>query len=186
MWLPKDSGLAADLYLAFWWAIEGVVALNASSAMHFRAIGVTFVALLVYRLIDVFSVLFSILLKGYYRDEPVWLSGNRMTLLTTLNAVEIMFIFGLLFYYSATLWTAVGAITPPLAGLFDAFFLSVVTGTTLGYGVPAPSGPLSKALAMVETLFLVLVVIVLISNVRSQRQPIADLEQNTQQKNTAG
>ncbi len=87
-----------------------------------------------------------------------------------------MLLFAVLFLASSHLWPIEGQVTPALAGLFDALFLSVVTGTTLGYGSPLPVGTIARGIAMVECAFIPMVVLVLLAYVRGSGRSARELE----------
>lgn len=177
MWLPVQSGLAIDLYLAGWWLIEIVSVLS----LEIHGAWTTCLGLLVcftflFRLVDILFVVLSLLLKGFYRDPRGLKSTARLTLLTMFNALEIMFLFGALYRGFALRHPNAARFNDELAGLFDAMYPSVVTATTLGYGELRPIGWLSRLFAMGESCLMLLVVVVLIGFLRQEGWRPPDLE----------
>jgi hypothetical protein len=69
-----------------------------------------------------------------------------------------------------------------LTSFLDAVYFSVVTATTLGYGVPAPSGAGSKTLAALEACTTVLLLFVMISTAARGRSNWAPDHQNASGK----
>lgn len=170
--LPQGVGLAVDLYIACWWIIELLVMWVMISEAAFSTVqDLLICALLVYRLLDLIIIHSSILLRGFYRRPTKWLTGNRIVLLTILSGLEIMFIFGLIYRTLELVAPNAGAFEPPLGGVFTAVYVSVVTATTLGYGSPHPIGWAARSLAMLESCFVLLIVVVLISAIRGGFKP---------------
>lgn len=185
MWLPRKSGLAIDIYICVWWTLEVALALVCSLLFSWRG-GVVWlcVGLLLFRLLDIGFVLFSILLKGFYRREGDWLSANRLVLLVLANALEMMFVYAVLYRALGVVASGAAAIMPPLGSLFDSFYFSVVTATTLGYGTPHPTAWVSRTLSIVETLTMVLIVVTLVGYIAGARPIPRDIEKDKSQTET--
>ena len=178
MWLSRRSGLAIDIYICVWWALEAALACVCGLLSWHGGVVWLCVALLLFRLLDIGFVLFSILLKGFYRRKGDWLSGNRLVLLVLANALEIMFVYAVLYRALGVVASGAAAIMPQLGSLFDSFYFSVVTATTLGYGTPHPTAWLSRTLSIVETLTMVLIVVTLVAYIASARLAPRDREKD--------
>ena len=76
-----------------------------------------------------------------------------------------------------------GAFSQKLNGLFECIYFSVVTATTLGYGSPHPIGTISRLVSMVESMHLLLIIITLISYVRSSESNQMNPTNNLQNPN---
>ena len=177
MWLPRESGIAVDIYLCAWWLIELLIAIVCGMLLSWRGCAVWLCGgLLLFRLFDMGFVLLSILLKGFYRRSGDWLSGNRIVLLVLANTLEIMFVYGLLYRACGVVAPEAAAMEPPLRSLLDSCYFSVVTATTLGYGNPHPVGWLSRILSIMETLTVFLVVVALVGYVAGARRTPKDRE----------
>ncbi|MFA5260044.1 MAG: ion channel [Candidatus Omnitrophota bacterium] len=174
MWLPKESGLSIDIYVSIWWLIEILTALSYKKLCGPAISFIIF--MLTYRLIDLLFVLFSILLKGFYRRGKEWLSANRLIFFTICNTIEIMFIFGFFYYTLSVRYPQIVSFSSSLKTLFESFYFSVVTGTTLGYGTPYPISWGSQLLTIIETLIIFLIAIVLIGHLASARESPTDRE----------
>lgn len=171
MWFPKDSALAIDLYLGFWWLAELVIIILCCSVFHWSGIGVLISAVLIlFRITDLMFVLSSILVRGFYKKQGDWPSVNRITLLVVLNALEIMIMFGILFMTFSSLFPEIASTSPPLNSFFDALYFSFVTGTSLGYGIPNPEGWLSRLLSIIEASSIILVVIAVIGYIAGEKK----------------
>ena len=177
MWLPKSSGLAIDIYILVCWIIEAIIISTYALANSFNnTLLLVFVIILVYRLIDVYFALLSIFLKSYYRRAGTWLSAKRIVLLSLFNAIEVMVIFGFIYHSCSSLFPNYWQYKPKFFNLWDAIYYSFVTGTTLGYGDICPVGIASRFAAIVETSFILLVVLNLISFARGNITNPIDLE----------
>ena len=163
-WLPKGSALAIDIYIGIWWILELVFIFFGFRVFNWTGTGAFILFLFpLYRFFDLSFVLVSILIKRKLKLEETWKSANRIVFLVIMNALEIILIFAFFYYIFGINFPEAACISPKLKNMFDALYFSVVTGSTLGYGTPAPVGWLSKLLAMIETLTFVLIVIALIS-----------------------
>lgn len=180
MWLPKGSAIAIDIYLMIWWVIEifGTMITHYYSGWRHNLSWILY-SLLIFRIIDISFVVISLLIKGSYRPKSsnqyasVWISSNRVVLHTIFNALEIMFIFGVLFFGFSALMPKFVAFEPALHNLFESLYLSVMTATTLGYVSSYPTSWLSRLLIMFESSFILLVLVMLITYARSGgNQPI--------------
>jgi hypothetical protein len=180
MWLPRKSGLAIDIYLGIWWVLEVLAAILCACVYYWRGI-VTMAAMyvLVFRVVDIIFVLLSILVKGFYRRSGAYLSSNRIVALVLLNALETMFIFAVFFRGFGILYPCVAGTEPALESFFHALYFSVITGTTVGYGNPSPTGWVSQLLAIVETLIVLLIVIGVIGYVAGGRKRPVDTEKES-------
>ncbi len=165
-WLPHNA-LATDLYLISCWLIETLIIVVISTTQSlFTFYTCLFVTL--FRLLDLMFVLFSILVRGFYKNKD-WASAHRITLLVTFNALELMVLFAILYRSLAILAPTISLTNPPIESFFDALYFSVITGTSIGYGIPHPVGWLVKALTMLEGSSIVLVVIAVIGYISNER-----------------
>jgi len=180
MWLPRRSGLAIDVYVTLWWLIECAVVAIANSVAWRGWFPRIALLLLGFRLLDVYFALFSNFLKGYYRRSSDILSARRVLLLSVMNAVEVMFVFGVLYRGCSVVFPESCRFAPNLQNLGEAIYFSFVTGTTLGYGDIRPTGTLSRILGILETSFVLLVVLVFIASVRGSIKGPKDIEHRTQ------
>ena len=177
MWLPRDSALAIDIYVACWWIIEIISVIFCGKYFHWHGNGTwIFVFIILFRFIDLMFVLSSILVKGFYRKEGDWPSLNRITLLVICNAFEIMLMFGIFYRALGILLPDQASTVPNLNSFFDAVYFSVVTGISLGYGVPHPTGWLSRLLSMIEATSIFMVVIAVIGYITSGKRKPEDRE----------
>ena len=175
LWLPKDSALAIDIYIGAWWIIEFLCIVLCDDIFYWQGIGTWICSILIlFRLNDLMFVLSSILIRGFYKKHGEWPSVNRITLLVILNAIEIMLIFGILFMAFNSLLPKIASTSTPLNLFFDALYFSFVTGTSLGYGVPYPTGWLSKSLAIIEASSIILVVIAVIGYIAGVKKDYKD------------
>ena len=186
MWLPKDSALAIDIYIGIWWIIESLCIFSGSFFFHWKGIGLwVIVGIAFFRFFDIMFVLSSILVKGFYRKQQEdWPSLNRITLLVILNAFELMIIFALFFRAFGILTPNIASTSPTLNSYFDALYFSVVTGISLGYGIPHPTGWLSRLLSMIEASSIFIVVIAVISYITSGKRKLEDKEHKHFLENT--
>ena len=177
MWLKKDSGLAIDIYVGVCWVAEIVITILCAKVFswHGAWTGIC-LSLLIFRIVDIAFVLLSIFVKGFYRRGGDCLSANRLVVLILINALEIMFIFAVLYRGFGIIYPEAAGTLPSLHSFFHSLYFSVVTGTTLGYGTPAPAGWLSQLLTMVETLTILLIVIGVIGYVAGGRRRPLDGE----------
>ena len=173
LWLPKDSALVIDIYLGLWWLLEMISIVVCSKCFHWMGLGTyVFVFLVSFRFVDIMFVLSSILVKGFYKIRGDWKSVNRITLLVIGNALEIMIIFAILYRALGTLLPLVAGTKLALDSFFDSLYFSVVTGISLGYGIPHPVGWLSKLLAMLEASSVFIVVIAVIGYITSEKKRV--------------
>ena len=91
------------------------------------------------------------------------------------------------FYYRSLgiLLPEIAATSPKLSSFFDALYFSVVTGISLGYGVPHPIGWLSRLLSMMEATSIFIVVIAVISYITSGKRKPEDIEHKQIEKSKA-
>ena len=109
MWFNCQSALFIDIYICAWWFAEILLTGLCAGFTHWQGLFTWFcVALFVFRFIDMLFVLLSILLKGFYRRQGDWISGNRLVLLILANSIEIIFIFAVLYRAFALLVPNVG------------------------------------------------------------------------------
>ena len=80
-------------------------------------------------------------------------------LFVILNSIEVMFLFGILYYLIDRLFPGIASVSESINNLFDGIYFSFVTGTSLGYGVPHPVGWLSKLFSVVESTSVILIII---------------------------
>ena len=160
MWLPRESALAIDIYIGVWWLLE-IVYLFCWKEIGLLGDFFTWLVtiLSIFRLTDIMFVLLSIIVKGNYRREGDWPSVNRVILLVILNSIEVMFLFGVLYYLIGILFPEIASVSENINNLFDGLYFSFVTGTSLGYGVPHPTGWLSKFFSVAEATSVILIII---------------------------
>ena len=87
-----------------------------------------------------------------------------------------MFIFAILFRACGILFPGIAGTIPVLNSFFDALYFSVVTGTTLGYGIPHPVGYLSRILSMIEGTSIILLVIAVVGYITGGKRKPEDRE----------
>ncbi len=173
----QRCALGVDLYILGFWIVELNLVIAAEFCTGWMGkFGWFTCVVLLFRLFNLAFIHFSILIRGFYRTPTKWKTGNRIVLLTFFSAIEILFIFGVLFRGFEVLLPNLAAFDPELCNLFSGIYLSVVTGTTLGYGIPHPVGIVSRILAMVESLFIVLIIFSLIGAVRGGWKPYSKSE----------
>jgi hypothetical protein len=171
LWLPKNSALAIDIYIGIWWFLEILCVFLCGLGFKWQGtISWFFVFLVLFRFGDIMFVLSSILVKGYYKDHGDWPSVNRITLLVVFNALEIMLIFAILFRALGILMPEIASASPVITNFFDSLYFSVVTGISLGYGVPHPIGWLSRLLSMLEASAIFIVIIAVIGYITSEKK----------------
>lgn len=177
MWLKDDSALTIDIYVFIWWVIELLSITASSFIFNWHGSFMYFILiLLIFRFIDLLFVLSSILIRGTYRRIGDWPSYNRVTLLVILNALEIMVLFAIFYYSFSILFPSAASFNPGLNSFFDSLYFSFTTGTTIGYGVPYPTGWISKLLSMMEGSSVLLLVITVISYISNSRRKPEDTE----------
>ena len=160
MWLPRESALAIDIYIGLWWLIEIVYLFSWKEINLLGSFFIWLVTILsIFRLTDIMFVLLSIIVKGNYRREGDWPSVNRVIILVILNSIEVMFLFGVLYYLMGKLFPEIASVSENINNLFDGLYFSFVTGTSLGYGVPHPVGWLSKLFSISEATSVILIII---------------------------
>ena len=166
MWLPHNA-IATDIYISCWWLLELISILLLNPRFETIVIGII-VSFASFRYIDLMFVLSSILVKGFYKKQDL-VSAHRITLLVVFNAIEIMVLFAILYRGFSILTPEIAITEPPISSFFDAMYLSVITGTSIGYGIPTPVGWLSKLLTMLEGSSIVLVVIAVIGYISNEK-----------------
>ena len=166
MWLPHNA-IATDIYISSWWLLELISILLLNSKLEI--IGLLIIIFFSsFRYIDLMFVLSSILVKGFYKKQDL-VSAHRITLLVVFNAIEIMVLFAILYRGFSILTPEIAITEPPINSFFDAMYLSVITGTSIGFGIPTPIGWLSKLLTMLEGSSVVLVVIAVIGYISNEK-----------------
>ena len=168
---PKYFNLFAiwtDIYIGVCWLVEVLIVFFYQFGSAWTGLWWIIVCVLLgWRLLDLFFVLTTTLIRGCYRYGGPW-PLNRGVLLVILNAIEIFVIYGVL-YYTLAREFAVAAKMGFIDGqgifrnVFEAIYFSIVTGVTLGYGDIYPIGWLSRLLAMTESCFVLLVLVVVIA-----------------------
>lgn len=176
-WLPH-SAIYTDLYIMSWWILETSFISFECLTSNTRNLWII-VFLCTYRYLDLMFVLSSILVKGFYKRQD-WHSAHRVTLLVTFNAIEIMILFAILYRALGLLLPEIALTRPVLNSFYDALYFSIITGTSIGYGIPHPAGWLSKLLAMLEGSSIVLVVIAVIGYISNEKSK--EIRQNPLEK----
>jgi len=171
MWVPRNSVIGIDAYLLVCWSIELMSALFVTQWDSWR--GVAVCCFLGFRWLDLFFVNVSVLVKGFYRRGE-WSSPSRVVLLALFNALELLFLFGMAYWTLFCLSPKACAFDPAPQNLWQGVHFSVVTGTSLGYGSPLPTGWLSRVFTAVETLHVLLVLIAVIAYARSLKEEPGD------------
>lgn len=157
---PKTS-IGTDVLILIWWGVEILYILMFADSQDWKAY--LFCGIFIYRIVDMILAQTSILIGS----QSDWASSQRLVLLMLLNAIELMVIYGVLYWIFSHLLPTESALSKPLKGLFESFYFSVVTATTLGYGTPHPTGWLSRSLSMAESIHLLLIIITVIAYARS-------------------
>ncbi len=165
-WLPH-SAFATDCYIVTFWIIESIIIYLFSTCNNFTILWIA-ISITIFRFLDLMFVLSSILVKGFYKRQD-WASAHRVTLLVTCNAIELMILFAILYFGFNILTPDIAHTHPPIYNFFDALYFSVITGTSIGYGIPHPIGWLSKVLSMLEGSSIVLVVIAVIGYIANEK-----------------
>jgi hypothetical protein len=173
-WLPTSN--ATDLYILFWWVIEATYLIALTDWLNWRAW--VLCAIFLYRITDIFLTQMTLLI-----GPKEWASSQRLVLLLLLNAIELMIIYGALYWIFNNTLPILGAFSQKLNGFFECFYFSVVTATTLGYGSPHPIGTIARLVSMVESMHLLLIIVTLISYVRSSNSNQTDPMNNLQSRN---
>lgn len=133
-------------------------------------------AMTIFRLVVICAVTLSEFVLGYYRDRlpfPI----NRGVVHKTINIVELILIYGILFFIAERTLPKHGEMNIRFGGVFDAIYFSTVTGATLGYGDFFPKGWLAKALVMSEVLFMILFGVTILSFLKGRSWAPQDTEQ---------
>lgn len=144
-----------DLYLLTWFCVEVLLyAYNTSISSWL------IMSLAIYRLIEIIQVYGNVLVFHRLRHDPslgpfTIISYSRSLIIGVLSYIEIAVLYGLLFFVLRS------NLTGNMVSVFDAFYYSVVTITTLGYGDIAPQG-LARLVAASEAVLGVLFGIMLL------------------------
>ncbi len=169
----RESRVYVDVYLGIMWFAEGVAAflLHIYAPQTLIAYGVLILA--GYRIIDITLVLLSELVRRATVYPYEWSSTNRKVLLVIFNALELFLLFGFVHYCRQILWLEDTDKTMGLAGLGDAVYFSVVTGTTLGYGdfSPHSTDNVGQVLVSIQPIVFVLVVVAMLAYARGRTAP---------------
>lgn len=172
-WLPTSN--ATDLYILFWWGIEATYLIALTDWLNWRAW--LLCAIFLFRIVDMLLTQLTLLI-----GPKEWASPQRLVLHLLLNALELMIIYGVLFWIFSNIISVKGAFYPDIKGLFECIYFSVVTATTLGYGTPHPIGTISRLLSMAESMHLLLIIVTLIGYIRSSESNQMKLENNDPHK----
>jgi voltage-gated potassium channel Kch len=159
---PEKDSNCVDRIVVYFWALEVYIAGIVSSRTHFTVLLLIPLSFLIFRLLDILFTLLSMLIQqghGYTK----WRSYRRAIILVMANVLEIIFIFAIWYRTVGTYCLDGGKKIEYFSSFCNAFYFSVVTATTLGYGDMCPADSLSKALPIVETLMVFLIAVVLIS-----------------------
>ena len=154
-----------DLYVLFWALILTILLNNVTPGM------ILFAVIAIYRVIDILGYQFCIILID--SQNPNWrLASLRRNFLSSLvNLYEIVVSFSIIYIAVARISHSVNPnmlITEPSS----AFYYSLVTMATLGYGEFVPSDVFSRNVVVVqiisELLFLVIFAPVFVANIVNQ------------------
>ena len=149
----KTRTFQRDRYTVRWWFIE--TALGAVAVVLFpqpgSIVAVVFWIVSIWRIVDIVQLnvnktVFDSLRTGIEYQQA---STVRSLVLAVLNYLELLVCFGILYCLSPALLVDTALQTrPPIADAADAFYFSVVTQLTVGYGdiVPRGAGKLVAAL----------------------------------------
>lgn len=87
-----------------------------------------------------------------------------------MNALELFLLFGVIYFCRELMWLRGSNLEMCLAGLGDAIYFSIVTGTTLGYGdvVPNANDNVGRALVSIQPVIFVLVVVAMLGFARGR------------------
>jgi hypothetical protein len=172
------SPVAADLFVLGCWTTEILLAVSLSWWGHsVAALRVVAYAFFAYRLLDLLLLLGSFLLVGFYRHKTRWPFRRGLTLVV-FNSVEILFLYGGLFYLINFDCPIAAEMNRPLDHLIDGVYFSVVTASTLGYGDFQPRGWLIRMMAMSESLFVLLVLLVVIGSFKGVSFRLRDTDES--------
>lgn len=121
----------------------------------------------VYRIVDIVQstlniALFDALRLGRRRHSVA--SAERVVLLLLLNYIEIVILFG-------AVYATLNGVVRNSSGWHDAYYLSLMTQATVGYGDVAPQH-VGKIIASTQTLLGVLLVVIILSRMVALLSPI--------------
>jgi|GEM_PF-3493807 len=131
----------------------------------------------VYRILDILSTHFCILLIDSQKSNWAPGSFNRSLLLILLNFYEIVVVYGFLYL---SIGNIVNTQNEKLITPISAFYFSLVTLTTLGFGDFVPKSDSSRFIVMLEVftgiIFLLIVIPSIISRLTAQNGVIKNKE----------
>jgi len=115
---------------------------------------------IIYRLIDGFNYRLCIVFVDRYKEGWGLRSLNRSFMLLLINYLEMIIGFAALYIYTGS----IGAENmPPITGSWEAFYFSVVTITTLGYGDFSPICETGQFLVAAQTLMGIVFIMLVVS-----------------------
>jgi Ion channel len=139
----SPSHFFIDIYLLVW-VIGLSLLLFYSPLARWFTIGAA-----IYRIVDILSDQLCILLVE--SQKPSWrlASVRRSVLSAMLNFYELVVAYALLFFHTGTIVFNIDK-QPPIENAGQAFYYSLVTMATLGYGELVPGDDLSRKLVIAE------------------------------------
>lgn len=126
-----------------------------------------------HRLVDHLSALVSLAFFDTLREPNTMESLprkrlQRLIVTILVSYVELLFSFSILFLWIDKKFPQ--SFCPPIDWGSQAFFLSMTTMTTVGYGNIVPKGPLALFLCTTQSIVAVIIIIVILSNVIGLKQ----------------
>ena len=158
----RFSRLVIDGYILFWWGVISIVALFSPAKIGF------FIPLFIWRILEYTSIIiyqrafragFPQVIRG---EDGRSLFGYRALFVDVLNYLIFAGIFAA--YYHGNAWL----IEPNLKSPGEAFYFSIITMATVGYGDFKPLGHL-RWVVMLQVLLGIFILVIIIGLLIGQR-----------------
>jgi hypothetical protein len=172
------SATGADLWLICCWIVETIIAVVLSTVDEAPLPAKVFMYFFVtYRLFDLLLILAAFLILGFYREKTRWPFRRGLTLVLC-NTFEIFFLYGTLFFLLSRDCPVAAEMHPPFCHVLEGVYFSIVTASTLGYGDFHPKGWLVRFLATSQSVFVLLVLIIVIGSFKGASFRVRDVDES--------
>ena len=149
----KVHSQISESYVLVWFVLLCILLIFPFTAIWFPL-------LITYRLIDGFNYRLCIVFVDRYKTGWGLRSLNRSFMLLLINYLEMIIGFAALYIYTGSI---AAEKMPAITDSWEAFYFSVVTITTLGYGDFSPINIMGQFLVAVQTLMGIVFIMIVIS-----------------------
>lgn len=171
----KTRSQLSELYVIFWFLILCII-------FYYYSIfnSIIFTILVCYRIIQGVNYRLCILFVDRYKKNWGLRSLNRSLILLIINYFEIVIGFSYLFLITKSIGYCP---TQIITSRLDAFYFSIVTITTLGFGDISPINRIGRFLALSETILGILLIVLVIGSFLTGVKNIKQLEKSYETHN---